>query len=299
MSLYKNDIRLGVLFALASSIVGSVAMALGKLVAGVDLHTHQTVFLQYLFCLVFTLPYLFRNAKTSRAELWRTERFGTHFIRGSAGWLGFYAMYKGLAIIPLVDGALLRNSAPLFVPLVVWLWVRVAVPADRWWALILGFIGVGLILKPQSGLADISTGHLWGLASGIFLTFSMVGTRLLARTETSITIMFYYFAISVALSLPFAIYYWQPIPPKVLFYLLCLSGSIFSAMWLYTQSYQYAKPSIISPISYFSVVFSGVIGWLFWAHVPSVISILGMLLVIVAGVIAVYVGGKDDESVAE
>jgi len=291
-----DNIRRGVSYALATACLASVSMTAGKILAAM-LNAPMIMFVQYNLCLLFILPYVFRGSSRNPGRaVWHTKHFKQHFIRGFGGWLGFLAMYIALLDIPLVDGALLRNTAPLFVPLIVWLWAGVVVPKNRWIALILGFVGVTFILRSHMEGMVFNMAYLWALASGCLLAVSIVGTRILSKTENSATIMFYYFSISAVMSVPLAIVFWKPIPVESWPYLIWLSVSMFVAMWLYTKSYQYAKPSIISPISYFTVVFSGLIGWFIWGHIPSLVSFLGMLLVVVAGVITVYLGGKEQEA---
>ncbi len=278
----------GILFALATALVGSSAAAAGKLVSQ-DLGTPMIVFVQYSICLAIMLPKLITQGRGSLIS----AHWKTHLVRGAGGWISFFAFYSALAEIPLVDANLLRNTAPLFVPLIVWLWVGQLIPKNRWIPLTLGFIGVAIILRPQSGTTGFNFAYLVGLASGALLAVSMVGTRVLSHSESSSTIMLYYFLLSFVLSTPLAIANWQPIPLASWPYLLYIGLSIFIAMWLYTKAYSYAKPSIVSPISYFSVVFSGLIGWLIWGHVPTAISVIGIGIVICAGICTVYLGNSD------
>ncbi|MGH1373691.1 MAG: DMT family transporter [Cellvibrionaceae bacterium] len=281
----------GILFALATALVGSSAAAAGKLVSQ-DLSTPMIVFVQYSICLAIMLPKLL----TQGPKLLITPRWKTHLIRGAGGWISFFAFYSALADIPLVDANLLRNTAPLFVPLIIWLWVGQVVPKNRWIPLTLGFIGVAIILRPQTGDGGFNLAYLIGLSSGALLAVSMVGTRVLSHSESSSTIMLYYFLLSFLLSTPLAIANWQTIPLASWPYLLYIGLSIFIAMWLYTKAYSYAKPSIVSPISYFSVVFSGLIGWIIWGHLPSTLSVIGIMVVICAGICTVYLGNHDSSS---
>lgn len=288
MTKMTDNALMGILFALATALVGSTAGAAGKLAAQ-DLNTPMIIFVQYGICLLVMLPKLLRQGTRSLA----TQRWKTHLIRGAGGWISFFAFYSALADIPLVDATLLRNTAPLFVPLVVWLWAGVIIPKNRWMPLILGFVGIVIILRPSAGDSGLSVAYLIGLSSGALLAVSMVGTRLLSHSESSGTIMFYYFALSLGLSTPLAMLNWQPIPLQSWPYLIYIGLSIFIAMWLYTKAYSYAKPSIVSPISYFSVVFSGLIGWVIWGHVPTQLTVIGIAIVVCAGICTVYLGNSD------
>ncbi len=287
-----GEVLKGVQFAIVSSLVASTAGAASKMIADVVPVTTIVLF-QYGLCLLLLVPMLLRYPFSH----WSTRRPGAHLLRGCAGWLCFYAYYLAIKHIPLVDAALLRNTAPLFVPLLVWGWMKVAVSKSHWQPLILGFVGVVLILKPD--LEGVETWHLIGLVSGLSLALSMVGTRVLSNTEPASVILFYYFLISFLCSLPLAIMEWRSIPLWTLPYLLYIGISISLTMWCYTQAYTRAKASIVAPINYSGVVFAGMLGWLIWGHVPDVIALVGIVLVVGAGLLSSWIGfssGKPDRS---
>ena len=148
------------------------------------------------------------------------------------------------------------------------------------------------ILQPSG--VTISWWHLVGMVSGITLAGSMVATRVLSSTEDTSLILFYYFAISLLCSLPAGITQWQPIPLSAWSYLIGIGLSIYSAMWLYTKSLTYARASVIAPIGYFAVVNSGFLGWLLWDHTPELKTATGIVLVISAGLLAIYIGARDE-----
>ena len=280
----------GVLFALATSIVGSTAGAAGKLITN-QVNIYSIVMIQFAICMLVILPVLKRQGGVSL----KSPKWKLHLVRSLAGWLGFITFYAALNSVSLVEVNLLRNTAPLFVPIVVWLWLSIIVPRNRWIPLVIGFIGVCLILKPKPGEGRLDIGYLLGLCSGIGLAISMVGTRLLSGTESSSQIMFYYFFTSLVCSTPLGLYHWQTVPLGAWPYLLYIGISIYLALWLYTLAYSYAKPSLVSPISYFSVVFSGMLGWIIWGFIPDFLSIIGIGFVIVAGIVTVYLSSQDTQ----
>lgn len=255
-----------------------------------QVNVYSIVMIQFAICMLVIIPVLKRQGGVSL----RSPKWKLHLIRGLAGWLGFITFYAALASVSLVEVNLLRNTAPLFVPIVVWLWLKIVVPHNRWIPLIIGFIGVSLILKPKPDAAGLEFGYFLGLCSGIGLAISMVGTRLLSGTESSSQIMFYYFFTSLVCSTPLGIYHWQPIPLNAWPYLIYIGVSIYLALWLYTLAYSYAKPSLVSPISYFSVVFSGLLGWFLWGFIPDELSFVGIGFVVAAGIVTVYLSSRDN-----
>lgn len=233
----------GVFFALATSLVGSTAAAAGKYIAD-QVNPYSIVMIQFLICFVLCLPH---TLKHSPGEL-KTQQWKLHLIRGLGGWLAFIAFYASLGKISLVEANLLRNTAPLMVPLVVWAWLGLLVPGNRWIPLIIGFVGVSLVLAPQPGDTTFNIGYLLGLGSGLGLAISMVGTRVLSKTDSSLQIMVYYFVLSLICSIPLGLYHWQPIPLSAWPYLLYIGISIYLALWpIVMPNPHWYHPSAISP----------------------------------------------------
>ena len=121
--------------------IASTAAAATKF-ASARASTEAIVTIQYLVCILMSLPIVLQQGV---GEL-RTRRLGLHLFRGAAGVLGFYLFYAALDNIPMADAMVLRQSAPLTVPLVIWAWNREHVPARAWLPLAIGFAGVIVIL---------------------------------------------------------------------------------------------------------------------------------------------------------
>jgi drug/metabolite transporter (DMT)-like permease len=110
------------------------------------------------------------------------------------------------------------------------------------------------------------------------LAFSMVATRALSKSVRSEETMAVYFAVSAFLSL---ILVWiqgasLSVPMHLLGWVAVVSITLYLGMYLYTKAYTYAPASIVSPISYIGVVFSGVWGWLIWGYIPNFLAFIGM-----------------------
>lgn len=285
-----NALHRALLYSVLTSFVASLVAAGSKL-AMEQVSVHVVVASQYLVGLCLYLPLLWRR----RWRAFETRRPVLHLVRGLAGLLAFYAYYASLAHISMVDATLLRNSAPLLVPLIALWALGVRVPGKRWGPLVLGFLGVLVILRPWP--STISPWHLAALFAAAMMAASMITTRLLTKTESSDSVLIYYFSIALVASLPLALWHLAPAPLWVWGLLLVLGLGLSLALWLYTQAYRAIKPSILSPVSYLSVVFAGAWGWWFWQELPSVWSLLGVALVVASACLILWLG--DDEPVPE
>lgn len=285
MSSTHQNITAGVAFALATSLVMSLAAVLIKLTAS-TLSIEMIVLFQYGLCTLAMLPWAIKKGRQGLA----TQRPWLHLLRGSCGWACFYAYYLALEQIPLVDAALLRNAAPLCVPLWLLLWHGARLPLLAWLPLLVGFAGIALIIQPEG--SGLSSWHLVGLVSALTLAGSIVTTRELAQTEPVNRVLFYYFLISTLCSLPLALSNWRTPEPASLPAVGLIALSIWITMWLYTRAYSHAPASIISPMSYFGVVMTGLWGWLIWDQVPGLNSWAGTCLVIAGGIGSVWLGAR-------
>lgn len=277
----NTELRHAVWLAVATSFVASLVAAGSKWASGY-VSIHQLVASQYFVGFCLYLPLLLRGGKAAV----QTGRIGLHLLRGLAGLGAFYAYYAAIQHVPLLEATLLRNSAPLLVPLIALWFLQVRIPASRWWPLLVGFVGVLVILRPLPSI--LSAWHLVGFAAAWLMAASMITTRLLTYTESNQVVLFYYFSVALLVSTPLALITWQVAPWWVYGVLLLLGLGLALALWLYTLAYRAAKPSVLAPVSYMSVVFAGFWGWLFWRETPDLFAGVGTLLVVVSAVMILW-----------
>lgn len=102
-------------------------------------------------------------------------------------------------------------------------------------------------------------------------------------------VLLYLFYVAAIVTMPLAIYTWNPPTATQWILLACVSLGSFLAQSLITLSLRYGSPSALAPLCYTSVIFSLLYDWFIWHNIPSLISWLGILLVIGGGVRAIYI----------
>ena len=284
----ENNPKKGIAIMLLCSLFSSLSAA-GTKYASAYLSLPVIVFVQYGMGLLFTIPILMRKKENGFA----TKRWRMHLFRGISGLAAIYAYYLALTRIQLVEATLLRSSSPLWVPIIIQFWLKIKIPGRRWLPLIIGFIGVVFILRPMPGA--ISVWHLVALSSAILIGTTMVSTRLLLYTESTAIILFYYYALAVLISLPLAVTTFQPAPWSAWAVLLISGIFLYVAMNFYTIAFQYAKPSIVSPIVFFGVALAGVWGWVFWNQIPVIWTYLGISLVVIGAIVILVQERPEDQ----
>lgn len=276
----RHHISLGLFYGLATPLVASTATAATKSLSA-DVSPWFIVWVQYGLCSLIMLPWILRRGPRALSS----HRAPLLIVRSLAGWLGFTTYFLALPHIPLVDATLLRAAAPLWVPLIVWLWVREAIPGNRWVGLIGGFAGILLVLQPS--MDGINGGHLLGTMAGLALATSMATTRGLSTSEPAARVLCYYFLISFIASTPMGLVHLEPVSLAQWPALIYVGLSIFITMVLYTRAYTHAPTTVVAPLSYIAVPLSGLLDWWFWQTLPNALAVAGSLMVIGSGIVAV------------
>ena len=135
-------------------------------------------------------------------------------------------------------------------------------------------------------------------AGALFLAVAMMSVRWLGATEPVTRILFYYFLLSTLMSVPIAVVDWQPIPAQAWSWLIGLGVAQLLSQMLIVVAYRFASAEKLGPFIYSVIVFTAVIDWVVWHHVPSPATYLGMALVIVGGLIAVRARSAVPQSVS-
>lgn len=280
-----DDLRRGAFYAIAAAAAFAVTGALVK--ACVPLvGTSMTVFARNVVALLTLLPWALQVGRSG----WQTQRLSAHLWRAGLGLSAMYCFFYTLGRLPLAEAMLLNYSAPLFVPFVAWLWIAERPGRTAIIAALLGFFGVALIVRPDTGgFADPAA--MVGAVSGVLAAGAFIGIRRMADSEPTTRIVFHFSALSTlgsVLPLPWT---WQSPDSTTLAMLLCCGFSATIGQLLLTRAYASAPAASVAPFSYVNVIFAAMIGWLLWREQPS-LSAFGGAALIVASCIVLGVAGQ-------
>ncbi|HEX8466216.1 MAG TPA: DMT family transporter [Allosphingosinicella sp.] len=232
-------------------------------------------------------PLLLWIAASRNFGAWRTRRPLAHAWRAAAGLTTLLLSFSALAWLPLAESATIGFAAPLFSVALSALLLGESVGRHRWTAVILGFVGVLVVMRPEGrdlpplGLA------LAGLAAfgaGIVtITIRQVG-----KTEGTQTTVLWFSLLSMA-----ATGCLMPLVAKAhdgaTWLLLVALGAVggFSQICL-TASLRYAPVSTVVPFDYSQLLWAVLLGWLIFADRPASTTWLGAAIVIASGLYTLY-----------
>ena len=209
-----------------------------------------------------------------------------HFVRAfsAVGCVIFY--FFGLKYLLLSENIAIVHSAPIFAALLAIPILGEKLGVHRIGAIIFGFIGVIVIVKPGSDIFKFVS--LLPLISALYMASVYLSTRSLMNTDSSIAIIFYYSLALLVTSIIFLPDDFK-IPNIVQLIPLMSLGAMGSlGHYFMSQAAKNAEVVVISPFEYSSFIFVGVMGYIFYNEVPSISIIIGGILIIIGGVYIVY-----------
>lgn len=279
-----KNVMLGGVFMLLFSIFLGMMAGLSKF-AQETASPYQVVFFQQLVGLVCITPVVLARRGIRGLA---TKRFSLHLTRDVAGVLAYLTLFMTVRYVPLVNAVLFNNTGPLFVPFIVAFWFHKRIPWQTWIGILIGFAGVVLILQPGGAL--FQPVMILGLVSGFCMAITFVTQRILNKTEGLFLVLFYYFLVSSIVMLPLAIWQWMPLDPHTLGALIGIGILNLAAQNCMVFAFSYYTTSILAPLIYFAVIWSGIIDWIFWQTIPNWLSLTGIALVILGGVLSLVLG---------
>ena len=277
----ENNILLGILFMTLAMFCLSVNDVLVKGLSSAY-PIWEVIFFRALSGFIISVVLVF----VFGWQTLKTKKPLGHAIRAFSAVACVVFYFFGLKYLMLSENVAIVHSAPILATLLAIPILGEKLGLHRIVAVVLGFIGVLIIVKPGSDLFKIES--LFPLAAAFFMAVGYLATRFLMSTESSVAIIFYY---SLALLFTSLIFFPNHFVMPSLFYLIPLiSLGVMGSLGHYfiAQSAKNAEVVVITPFEYTSFIFLGVMGYLFYNEIPSASVLLGMVLIVLSGIYIVY-----------
>jgi drug/metabolite transporter (DMT)-like permease len=280
---HKDRVALGMAASAASFFMLNTMNVFAKLLSPY----HSAIEVAFYRNLIAALPFAVWFFLLGRRDLLKiNSRADTIIVRSLIGTISLIATFRAFNYLPMADAQALFFTSSLFVPIMGYLFLKEKVGPYRWSAVLVGFLGMLVIVRP-SGTVNM-TGV--SLAVSAALMHSGLGTllRVLGRTERPETITFYFLAIGAAmtgLAMPFVATTpsWSEVP---LFIGAGISGA-FAQIFL-SVAYKYAPMALVTIFNYTGIVWATAYGWFIWGDWPGEPVWIGASIIIASSLFIVW-----------
>jgi drug/metabolite transporter (DMT)-like permease len=210
-------------------------------------------------------------------------RFGLQVFRGVLGILSLAGFTFGLRELALSEAYAVFFVAPLLITLLAALVLRERVGRDRRIAIGIGFVGALIVLRP-SGSGTATLAGLAVLAAAACYALSAVTVRILGRTDSTPSMVFWTMLLITLGAGAVALPGWRPILPQHWGPIAAMAVSGSLAQWALTEAFRRGEASFIAPFEYTALVWGIVLDWALWRTFPSPITLLGAAIIAGSGV---------------
>jgi len=248
-SIDNNEVMLGVILAILAGFLFVSSDTVVKL-ARQELPVAMVVWGRFTAHFLLML-FLFPGRKINK--LFKVNNFKLVIFRGILLLLCTCLFFTAIGYISLAEANSIMFISPFFVVALSIPLLKEKVGIRRWSAVIIGFIGIVIILRP--GFQEIHWAYFLIIGVAFFFALFTILTRTLSFTETAISMWFYTALVGMVGSSTIVWYYWQTPTLSQSLMLLFIGAIGGGSHYIVIKAYQRASASMLAPFQYFQIIF--------------------------------------------
>ena len=285
-SIDNNGVLLGIVLAILAGFLFVSSDTVVKL-AQQDLPVAMVVWGRFTAHFLLML-FLFPGRKINK--LFKVNNFKLVIFRGILLLLCTCLFFTAIGYIGLAEANSIMFISPFFVVALSIPLLKEKVGVRRWSAVIIGFIGIVIILRP--GFQEIHWAYFLIIGVAFFFALFTILTRTLSFTETAISMWFYTALVGMVGSSTIVWYYWQTPTLSQSLMLLFIGAIGGGSHYIVIKAYQRASASMLAPFQYFQLIWATIYGLLVFDVAPDGWTWLGTAIIIASGL---YVWSREQQ----
>ena len=242
----------------------------------------QVVWARFFFHTLFVLMMM----RTKMPGGIVSEKWNLQGIRSLTMLITTTLFFIGLSRVQLATASTIMFLSPIFITILAIPMLGELVGLRRWIGVLIGFIGALIIVRPGSISFDIGLFYL--LAAALSHAFYQIATRRVRMYDHALTSLLYTGLVGALITSFVVPFYWHPVKPLhwLLFALLGLAGSVGHLCFI--RAFSLAPASTMAPLSYTSLIWATVLGFIFFGDLPDRWVVLGGSLIVGSGLYIFY-----------
>ena len=267
-----NNNLVGVSWMLAFTFLAACNNVLFKYI-GSGIHPFVLTFFVAVFSTLICLPLLIIYGKV----VFVPKRFWLLFVRGALNAIATLTFYFSLMAIPVATATSLTFVTPVLAVILAAIILKEKVGWRRWTAVLIGFAGVLIILRP--GVQPVELGHLSVLVAALAFSFIFVLLRQLGKFDSIPTITIYLGLFMVPLTLVPALFYWSW-PNMTELLILMVVGVVSSLLhFCLAAALKASETPVVTPVDYMRLVWVVPIAYIVFGEIPDIFTWIGSIVI--------------------
>ena len=283
----NNNIK-AVLLTISASFFAVFMEALIK-AAQYDSNVYTIGFLRFFFGFLIILPYVV----TKKFNTYKTKNLKFYIVRGAFNIPVMILGFGALVYVPLEQFKAMHFLSPIIVVLLSFIIFREQIYIFRIFALIIGFLGTLIIVRP--GYVDFNIGTIMILVSLTFWSFIIILSKFVSKDDSPITMVTYQYTLMTIFAFPLAIYFWQ-MPSLISILLVFIAAASGTILHLCLGlAYKYADLSVTQPIWFTGLIFGSGFGYFVFNEIPDFWTWIGGIVVFSSVLVITYFEKNKEE----
>ncbi len=250
----------------------------------------EVVWARYLSQTIFTTIVFAPNLK----KIIKTKRTSIHLFRSALLFGATVFIFAGFKFLTLVETMTIFQTGPFMVVMLSVIFLGEKVGLNRWVSVLVGFCGALFILKP--GADPFIIEGIFPLLAALCYAGYAIATRHLGTEEDPRTNFFYSTLVGTIVSSIFVLPFFKSIAPLDLLF-FCLLGAIGGiGHYCLVLALRKSEASLLAPFTYFDLIFSSILGVIFFYEYPSNNVIIGAIIIVGAGIYTWYLDPQNKKN---
>jgi len=255
--------------------------------AMVHLDPFQVMELRSVIGILMLYPLVYKSGGLANMK---TGRPVQHIVRNIVHYGAQYSWFLALTLIPLAQVISIEFTLPIWTALFAMLFLGEKLNVWRVAAIVLGFAGVLVIVRPETG--HIDPGQFVALAAAFGFGISVVLVKSMTRTEPVVRIIFWMLIIQSIIGLLPAWQVWKPVPAEIWGWVVLIAFCGTFSHYCMAQAMTYADATIVVPMDFIRVPLAALAGWVLYEEALDVYIVTGAIFILLANLLNLKKPGK-------
>jgi len=243
-------------------------------VSSETLHPFVIVFYRTLFATLMFAPFLLKHG----LKALKSKHINQHAWRGLLSLFVTLGLFYAVANIPLAEAVAINYSAPVFAAVGVILFLKEKAHWPRITAIILGFIGVLIVMRP--GFQELTPGIWAAFLGSLFFAASLVLTKSLSNTDRPELIALYSFLFMLPPSFIVALFFWTWPTAEEMMILITIGILVSLTQTALARAFVHSEATAVLPIDFSRLIFATILGFLAFEEKVDVYSWAGAAVIL-------------------
>ncbi len=249
--------------------------------ASETIHPFALVFWRNTAGLLLILPFVLRDPAIASPAQWKS-----HAMRSTSGVIGMFTVFYAVANAPMATVQAINFAGPIFATAGAALFLGEKLRARRVGALLTGFAGVLVVLRP--GAQPLTPGIVSAVVAAVAVAFSIIAIKRLVGIARPMAVVFWSFALPVLPTLLVAIAFWTTPSGAAWLYILGIGAATLIAQIATVRAFSIAEATAVMPYDFVRFGITIAIGYLLFGESIDGITLIGGALILGSAIYLAY-----------